>query len=104
MTFETPAAMRGAEVHLGVRPEDLRLADGGEALLEGRVTLVEPLGEVTLVYVDIGGGAEPVVAKLPGAVRLERGTTVCLAADPAALRLFGPEGEAVRAERRVAAA
>ncbi|WP_062016260.1 ABC transporter ATP-binding protein [Aureimonas sp. AU4] len=98
------AVTPGSRLHLGVRPEDLRLVDdAARALVSGTVTLVEPLGEVTLVYVDLGDGGEPLVAKLPGAVHLERGTSVHLAAEPAALRLFDEAGHAVRAERRAAA-
>ncbi|MBB3952391.1 ABC transporter ATP-binding protein [Aureimonas jatrophae] len=98
------AVAPGAKLHLGVRPEDMRLTDdASQALVSGKVTLVEPLGEVTLVYVDLGHEGEPLVAKLPGAVHLERGTVVHLAADPASLRVFDEAGRAVRAERRAAA-
>jgi len=94
----------GAMVHLGVRPEDLNLVgEGLQALVSGDVTLVEPLGEVTLVYVDLGDGSEPLVAKLPGAVHLERGARIHLAASAGTLRLFDEGGRAVRGERRQAA-
>jgi ABC-type sugar transport system ATPase subunit len=95
-------ALQGGQGHLGVRPEDLTLTDGAEALLSGTVTLVEPLGEVTLVYVDVGG-AEPIVAKLPGAVHLDRGAAIRLKAEPDKIRLFGEDGRAVRTARRLAA-
>ncbi|WP_416355920.1 ABC transporter ATP-binding protein [Aureimonas phyllosphaerae] len=85
-----------SELHLGVRPEDLSLAVAGEAaLVEGTVTLTEDLGEVTLVYVDVGREDEPLVAKLPGSVELARGTAVSLAASPEKLRLFGSDGRSV---------
>jgi len=99
----TAAGLQGAAVHLGVRPEDLRLGEPGDAILTGTVTLTEPLGEVTLVYVDLGQGGEPLVAKLPGAVGLARGATVHLQADAGAIRLFGPEGRAIRGLQRLAA-
>ncbi|WP_427025641.1 ABC transporter ATP-binding protein [Aureimonas ureilytica] len=94
---------QGAKGHLGVRPEDLRLTEEADALLAGTVTLVEPLGEVTLVYVDVGT-SEPIVAKLPGAVHLERGASIRLAADAEKIRLFGEDGRAIRADRRRVAA
>ncbi len=91
-----PAGVAG-ELHLGVRPEDLRLAGPAEAaLIEGQVALTEDLGEVTLVYVDIGLADEPLVAKLPGSVALERGATLRLSAEPAKLRFFDAEGQAIR--------
>ncbi|MBB3934681.1 ABC transporter ATP-binding protein [Aureimonas phyllosphaerae] len=96
-----PPPGEGSELHLGVRPEDLSLAAAGEAaLVEGTVTLTEDLGEVTLVYVDVGREDEPLVAKLPGSVELARGTAVSLAASPEKLRLFGSDGRAVRHSAR----
>ena len=85
----------GGNVHLGVRPEDLTLSDEA-GLLAGRVSLVEPLGEVTLVYVDVDGGTEPVIAKLPGDIRPARDELVHLSAKPENLRLFGKDGKALR--------
>ncbi len=87
----------GGEFHLGVRPEDLSLAGAGEdALIEGQVALTEDLGEVTLVYVDVGLTDEPVVAKLPGSVTLQRGANLRLAASADKLRFFGADGRALR--------
>ena len=86
----------GGTVHVGVRPEDLSLAEAGEGILSGTIKLIEPLGEVTLAYVDIGGGEEPVVVKLQGNRMLERGATVSLAADPGKLHAFDTQGHAIR--------
>ncbi|OLC15087.1 MAG: hypothetical protein AUH29_08755 [Candidatus Rokubacteria bacterium 13_1_40CM_69_27] len=47
---------------LGVRPEHLRLADGGEGS-SVTVSLIEPLGDETLVFLDYGGPAS-LVAKV----------------------------------------
>jgi alpha-glucoside transport system ATP-binding protein len=95
----------GAGGYLGVRPEDLVPVQGAAPeLFRGQVTLTESLGEVTLVYLDIGRGAEPVVAKLPGEVRLERGSTLALAARPEALHVFDADGRAVRDAARQAVA
>ncbi len=44
------------QVTVGMRPGELRpVADAEEGLLEGEVSVVEPLGAETLIYVDIGG-------------------------------------------------
>ncbi|AXC49229.1 sn-glycerol-3-phosphate ABC transporter ATP-binding protein UgpC [Paracoccus suum] len=87
----TNAAMRGEPVSFGIRPEDLRLAEEGQPLLTGRVTLVEQLGEVQLVYLDIPGVIEPLVAKLPGSALLESGAELALTADPGSFHLFGAD-------------
>ena len=52
----------GGRVTLGVRPEHVRLADDG-AGWPAAVSLLEPLGDETLVFLDYGGPAS-VVAKL----------------------------------------
>ena len=45
----------GSEVVLGVRPEQLVVADGGP--VSGTVSLVEPLGPNKFVWFDVGGGS-----------------------------------------------
>ncbi|MCB1908834.1 MAG: sn-glycerol-3-phosphate ABC transporter ATP-binding protein UgpC [Rhodocyclaceae bacterium] len=89
------AALRGRPVKLGMRPEDLVPADGDDAILSGPVSLVESLGEVTNVYVDVAGAAEPVVAKLAGTRQFRRGETIRLAADPGSMHLFDADGRAI---------
>ena len=65
-------------------------------ILSGTIKLIEPLGEVTLAYVDIGVGEEPVVVKLQGNRMLERGAAVSLAAEPGKLHAFDTQGRAIR--------
>jgi ABC-type sugar transport system ATPase subunit len=88
----TPPESRGASISFGVRPEDLRIAATERALFEGRVDYVEQLGEVQLIYVDIGRPEQPLVAKLPGSAVVGRNTEVRLDADPWALHIFDAEG------------
>ncbi|WP_292229190.1 TOBE domain-containing protein, partial [Mesorhizobium sp.] len=71
----TPASANGAAVSFGVRPEDLAIATGSDYLFEGKVDYIEQLGEVQLVYIDIGRADLPLVAKLPGNVEVKRGET-----------------------------
>ncbi len=94
---ETPASAAGAKVHFGVRPEDLRVAREGEAVfLEGKVDYVEQLGEVQLVYLDIGLADEPLVVKLPGGAPVERGAPLRLTASAEDLHLFAEDGSSLR--------
>src|SRR5690606_14358181 len=53
LPIRTDAAEAGKAASFGVRPEDLEVSDGDEFLFEGRISMVEALGEVTLLY--IGG-------------------------------------------------
>jgi multiple sugar transport system ATP-binding protein/alpha-glucoside transport system ATP-binding protein len=75
-----------------VRPEDLMIATGADYLFEGTVDYVEQLGEVQLVYVDIGRADLPLVTKLPGNVEVKRGAKLRLSADHGDLHIFDTDG------------
>jgi alpha-glucoside transport system ATP-binding protein len=96
LPIATAASQAGGKVSFGVRPEHLEIATGRTSVLQGEVTLVESLGEVTLVYLKAAGSAEPVIAKLPGSHSFERGATLKLQADPARMHLFGADGRSLR--------
>ncbi|MEL6967487.1 MAG: sn-glycerol-3-phosphate ABC transporter ATP-binding protein UgpC [Pseudomonadota bacterium] len=93
--IHSDAALQGASVKLGFRPEDMMLANGDAALISGSVSLVESLGEVTNIYADITEGAPPVVVKVPGSVGHKRGDTVGFSADPAKMHLFDADGQSL---------
>ncbi|MBV1902741.1 MAG: TOBE domain-containing protein, partial [Marinosulfonomonas sp.] len=79
------SAPKSAAVMLGVRPDDL--LPGSEApLISGTVTVREPLGHDTLIYVDTPAGE--VTAKADGRTPPQVGETVDLGADTANLHLF----------------
>ncbi len=78
----------GMTGQFGVRPEDLSLAEGPEALFEGRVEVVEKLGETTNVFFTIDDRPEHLIAKLPGIVDLEKSSTIRLTAPPEKMHLF----------------
>lgn len=93
---EIPAGARElphAADRLGVRPEHLAVARECETpLFSGTVSLVEQLGEVTILYLDIGT-AEPVIAKLEGVRRIAPGQRLALAAAPQDLHYFDSSGK-----------
>jgi alpha-glucoside transport system ATP-binding protein len=89
----TPASAQGADISFGVRPEDLYVAKGSNSLFEGKVDYIEQLGEVQLVYIDIGRGIElPLIAKLPGNAPVERGAKMRLDANAEDLHIFDASG------------
>ena len=83
---------------------DLTVADGANALFEGKVDYVEQLGEVQLVYLDIGREGEPLVAKLAGNSNVERGSTMRFNADGDTLHIFDGDGRSFARERMAVAA
>jgi multiple sugar transport system ATP-binding protein len=79
------------DLTLGIRAE--HIVPGGST--EGRVVVVEHLGERTLIYADLRDG-RTVVYDEPGDVQLAVGETVRLSFDGSAAHLFGPDGIALR--------
>jgi ABC-type sugar transport system ATPase subunit len=73
----------------GIRPEHLTLGNDGPSI-EGRISLIEPLGADTLVSVIVG--EHPLVARLPGDASPVLGAPIRLVFSPSKAALFGPEG------------
>ena len=91
--IKSGSALEGSNASFGIRPEDLSIVDGDKKpVLQGQVSLVESLGEVTMIYVDIEGRDEPLVAKLAGTHMFERGSTIKLTAEPEKMHVFDSEG------------
>ncbi|MGI9499497.1 MAG: ABC transporter ATP-binding protein [Geminicoccaceae bacterium] len=77
---------------LGIRPTDLLVEAEREVMLDGEVFLVEPVGPVTYVDVDVGGVALKAVADPDAAPKV--GDCVRLGAAAARAHLFDRENEA----------
>jgi multiple sugar transport system ATP-binding protein len=86
----------GQRLTIGVRPDDLTVADGHAKGLtvDADVTLVEPQGPDALVYVRLG--THEVIAKSDARLLPRPGARVRLTTDSADLHLFDPDtGRAV---------
>lgn len=89
------ALTSGGVVTVGIRPEDLSICDGNEPVLSGRVTVVEPLGSESLLYVDIDG--TEIIASGPGRDAPRPNTTIDLYAPDESFHFFNPDtGESLR--------
>ncbi|SES20902.1 maltose ABC transporter ATP-binding protein /trehalose ABC transporter ATP-binding protein /sucrose ABC transporter ATP-binding protein [Tranquillimonas rosea] len=87
--YPTTESDMGAEVNVGVRPEDFKETEGEDAIYRGTVDITEALGEVTLLYFEAKKGSEPqVIAKLLGIHAGLKGRTVRLTAEPKTVHLF----------------
>ena len=83
------------DVTLGVRPEDLRLANGSDPAglcIDAVVEVVEKLGSEILLDVQIG--AQTMVAAVEPTVRAQRGDKIRLALRPDRLHFFDATSEA----------
>jgi multiple sugar transport system ATP-binding protein len=95
-----PAALQRPDLAwLGVRPEDLSVqaadapAPAGAVALAAQISLVEQLGDSTLVHLQRAGHDSPLTARLNGAVhQWHTGQTVALHADPSRWHPFGATG------------
>jgi multiple sugar transport system ATP-binding protein len=80
---------------VGVRPEDLRLQPAGRGVA-ATVTLVEQLGDCTVVYAHVQGIPSELAVRLPGSVEgLGAGQLIVLDCEPASLRCFDAQGHAM---------
>ncbi|MDE0347346.1 MAG: sn-glycerol-3-phosphate ABC transporter ATP-binding protein UgpC [Boseongicola sp.] len=77
----------GKSVNVGVRPEDFVATDGPH-IFRGEVSISEALGEVTILYFEPAEETDPVIAKLAGIHRDQRGNNVALTADPSKVHVF----------------
>ncbi|MBO9589808.1 ABC transporter ATP-binding protein [Devosia sp.] len=95
-SLRVPAAsegiMIGDALTLGIRPHDLSPASDGAVV--GRVSLVERLGNETIVNVELSSGASWLVV-LDGDQAQRLGESLALAADPAKAILFDATGKAL---------
>jgi ABC-type sugar transport system ATPase subunit len=89
-----PEGARGKAATFGVRPEDLEMTRGEDAIFTGTIDIIEHLGEVTLLYVNCGKEEEPIVAKLDGMVDVRKGEKIGLTAPIGMLHVFDENGRA----------
>lgn len=74
------------EVTIGIRPEDLVPVNAESAIIEGIISVVEPLGSETLLYVSVQDFE--LIASGPGRDAPKPGTQIFLGADLDNLHLF----------------
>ncbi|MBV0925404.1 ABC transporter ATP-binding protein [Halomicroarcula limicola] len=86
----------GPRLTLGIRPEDVKaVPEGTHNAISPTVKVTEPLGDVSYVYLDIGG--EQYTATLEGDIVIESGRTLTVQFPQDRIHLFdGETGEALR--------
>jgi multiple sugar transport system ATP-binding protein len=85
----------GTGVEIGVRPEHLKLGPAGApgSSFDGAVSIVEQLGNSTLLYVDTPSGT--LIVEAEGNLKIAVGDKVALTVDHAQSHLFGSDGKVV---------
>ena len=90
-------AAPGQRVQLGLRPEQVAIADPGSGT-DARAILVERLGDRTFVYAELSDGQE-VIAQDTGNSRVRIGDRIGLRIDGTAAAIFTADGTAHHADR-----
>ncbi len=99
--FATP--VRGIS-EIGVRPEHLRLGDGGDGRLSGRVVATEHLGSDTFAHLEVEGLERLLQVRLEGEQQVERGVLRSVTFYAAQTYGFAENGLAVDVAKRSVAA
>jgi multiple sugar transport system ATP-binding protein len=88
-TIGTPPKGDVAKAVLGIRPEDMRIADKAGAAFTGSVYTTELIGDHVLVTVSVGEGM--ITVKAPKDYETTPGAAIHLSADPKAVFVFDKE-------------
>ena len=83
----------GSKVEVGLRPENVELAQG-ESGLNMDIRVLERLGGVSIAYGDVAGTR--FCASLPGDAPLSEGGTIALTVDPRHAQVFDAAGQVMR--------
>src|SRR3982751_5940223 len=78
----------GEAAIVGIRPNDIRFAGGGERGLSASIAMLEPLGDVTVVSVETGGETLRMVLPESAASGLAPGQPASVVLDPSKFYIF----------------
>ncbi|MBJ7550552.1 ABC transporter ATP-binding protein [Marinomonas ostreistagni] len=92
-SIDSSALQKGDAVQIGLRPEHMSL-DCTDNRFEGTVTLLEHLGELSYLYVDMGQEGE-LVLKVDGDNHHQAGDHIQFGIKPTHLYLFDRDGKAL---------
>jgi multiple sugar transport system ATP-binding protein len=93
----TPPAT-GDKVTLGVRPENIVVAEASQAMLTGEVQIAEHLGGETFVYVNLPTGRS-VTVEIQGQADVRVGDPIGLSFAETAYHLFSADERVIRKRR-----
>jgi multiple sugar transport system ATP-binding protein len=98
-TFSLARPAQGLAVNddlsIGVRPEHLVAGSAGDLAISGTVDVVERLGDVSYIYLDLPDGGRVIVAE-QGSADAAPGDQRSYSASSENVHVFGPEGRALR--------
>jgi multiple sugar transport system ATP-binding protein len=81
-------AVAGEAAIVGIRPNDIRLADKGEKSIVSKVHLLEPLGDITIVSVQAGNEMLRIVLPESKATSIKVGDPAAIVINPDDIHIF----------------
>ncbi|MXR40676.1 ATP-binding cassette domain-containing protein [Halobaculum sp. WSA2] len=75
------------EVRMGIRPEDIRVAEAGDASIATTVDVVEPIGSDNYLYLDLG---PEFIARVASGITPDAGEGIEITFDETDVHLFDP--------------
>jgi len=87
---------RGERMSMGVRPEHLLAAEESDAQIEGKVMMVEKLGNETQVYMNLKGSDSDVIYRQPDTLDVETDDIFTIGLPAHRCHLFHSDGRACR--------
>jgi lactose/L-arabinose transport system ATP-binding protein len=85
----------GQKLTLGIRPEHLKLADGGSDAINATVDFAEYLGGTQYLYCQLDDG-QPLTVEYRDNTEIAAGSRLSFASDPGNQRIFDAEGKRLR--------
>jgi ABC-type sugar transport system ATPase subunit len=90
------SADAGEAAVVGIRPNDIRLATGGEGGMAASIAMLEPLGDVTVISMETAGETLRLVLPEAAAAGLQPGQQASIVLDPRKLHVFrASNGQAI---------
>ncbi|MFB6307997.1 MAG: ABC transporter ATP-binding protein [Haloarculaceae archaeon] len=98
-SIEAADAGDAAATTLGIRPEDVDVVDPGDGIAESTVNVFENVGAYNIVYLEVPGLEEELVAQVPPSQHVNPGERVGVDLDADRIHLFDEAGQAVRSPK-----
>lgn len=94
-SFEAPREIKGGSTTLGIRPEDLEITARNEGQATAQVNVFEQVGSYNVIYLDVNGHEDEIVAQVPGSVYLKPDENVGVRVNTERIHLFDQHGDAL---------
>lgn len=95
-TVKSPMESEENVTELGIRPEDLSVEyDSTNAHATATVKVFEQMGSSNIVYLQVDGREDSLIAEVDASIQLNPGDTVGISVDAERIHLFNEHGEAV---------